>query len=199
MTEPLLITRLAAGWLIAAAPIAVVHAEPPGYVAIAGQSSLTFNGTQQGEKFTGAFRDFDAQVAYAPDQLGSSGITATIRMKSLDSKSPDRDSALAATEWFDFAKYPVATFRTEAIRMTPAGPMAEALLTIKSTTRRIAFPFVLRTDAAKTVLDAKVTLDRLEFGVGAGEWADESVAGRKVDVAVHLVLTAASPAAAAKH
>ncbi len=192
-------TRLAAGLLFAAAPLAIVRANPPSYVSVAGQSSLTFSGTQQGERFTGAFRDFDAQVTYAPDQLGSSGITATIQMKSLDSKSPDRDAALAAAEWFDFAKYPVATFRTDAIRMTPAGPIADALLTIKSTTRRITFPFVLRTDSGKTVLDGKVTLDRLDFGIGAGEWADEGVDGHTVDVAVHLVLTAPGPPAAAKH
>jgi len=181
-------------------------------VPVADKSSLSFSGTQQGEKFTGVFRAFDARVTYAPDQLAGSAITATIRIASLDTKSPDRDSALVGADWFDVAKFPVATFRTTAIRMTPSGPVGDADLTIKSATRKIAFPFAWKIDGGHPVLDAKVTLDRLDFGVGTGEWADESIAGRKVEVTVHLVLAsapagvagdahrAAAPAApAAKH
>ena len=172
-------------------------AEAPAYVPVAAQSSLSFSGTQQGEKFTGVFRDFDARIAYAPDQLPSSHIDVTIRLKSLDSKSPDRDSALAGADWFDFAKFPTATFRAATIRLTAAGPVGDADLTIKGRTKRIAFPFTWKNDSGKAVLDARVTLDRLDFGVGAGEWADESVAGRKVDVLVHLVLAAAPAASVA--
>ena len=165
--------------------------EAPAYLPIAAQSSLSFSGTQQGEKFTGVFRDFDARIAYGPDQLASSHIDVTIRLKSLDSKSPDRDSALAGADWFDFAKFPTATFRAATIRLTPAGPVGDADLTIKGRTKRISFPFTWRVDSGKILFDARVTLDRIDFGVGAGEWADESVAGRKVEVVVHLVLAAA--------
>ena len=171
--------------------------EAPAYVPVAAQSSLSFTGTQQGEKFTGVFRDFDARIAYAPDRLPSSHIDVTIRLKSLDSKSPDRDSALAGTDWFDFAKFPTATFHAATIRLTPAGPVGDADLTIKGRSKRISFPFTWKSDSGKTVLDARVSLDRLDFGVGAGEWADESVAGRKVDVVVHLVLAAAPAASVA--
>jgi polyisoprenoid-binding protein YceI len=179
------------------APIASAVGDAPGYVPVAAQSSLSFAATQQGEKFTGSFREFDARVAYAPEQLPSSKISATIKMKSLDSKSQDRDSALVGADWFDVAKFPVASFRTTAIRMTPAGPVGEAELTIKSTTKHLAFPFTWKTDGGKIVLDARVTLDRLEFGVGAGEWADETIASRKVEVSVHLVLAAAPAASGA--
>jgi len=174
------------------------RADAPAYQPVAAQSSLTFTGTQQGEKFTGAFKDFDAQVAYAPGELASSRITATVRIKSLDSKSQDRDSALVGSDWFDVVKFPVATFRTTAIRMTPTGPVGDAELTIRSTTRKLAFPFTWKADAGKATLDARVTIDRLDFGIGTGEWADDSVAGRKVEVSVHLTLVPA-PAAAAKH
>ena len=171
--------------------------EAPEYVPVAAQSTLSFSGTQQGEKFTGVFRDFDARIAYAPDQLPGSHIDVTIRLKSLDSKSPDRDSALAGADWFDFAKFPTATFHAATIRLTPAGAVGDADLTIKGRSKRISFPFTWKSDSGKTVLDARVTLDRLDFGVGAGEWADESVAGRKVDVVVHLVLAAAPAASVA--
>ena len=97
--------------------------------------------TQQGERFTGRIPGFDARVRYAANDLAGSVLDVTIRVASLDTQSPDRDQALAGAEWFDFAKFPTATFRTVAIRATPAGPMADADLTIRGVTRRIPFPF----------------------------------------------------------
>ena len=169
----------------------------PRYTVVPAQSSLGFVGTQQGEKFTGAIRDFDAHVDYAPDDLAGSKLDVTIRMKSIDTQSPDRDQALATADWFDFARFPTATFRTVAIRATPAGPVGDADLVIKGHTKRIAFPFTWKTAGSGATLDARVTLDRLDFGLGTGDWADDSTVGRKVDVLVHLTLVAASPAAPA--
>ncbi len=184
--------------LAALAPFAASFADAPAYVPAAAQSSLTFVGTQQGEKFTGRFKDFDARGADAPDQLATSAISATIRNKSIDSNSPDRDSALVGSDWFDAAKYPVATFKAAGIRMTPTGPVGDAELTIRAKTQKFAFPFTWKSEGGKAILDAKVALDRIEYGVGTGEWADEGIAGHKVEVLVHLVLVPV-PAPAAKH
>jgi polyisoprenoid-binding protein YceI len=191
--RPLIRALLPAFMLSASA--ASTAGEAPAFLPVAAQSSLSFTGSQQGEKFTGSFHEFDARVAYAPEQLASSRISATIKMKSLDSKSQDRDSALIGPEWFEVAKFPIASFRTTAIRMTPTGPVGDAELTIKSATKHLAFPFSWKMEGGKAVLDARVTLDRLDFGVGTGEWADEGIAGRKVEVSVHLVLAAAPNAA----
>jgi len=170
----------------------------PQYTVVPAQSSLAFVGTQQGEKFTGTLRDFDARIEYAADELASSKLDVTIRLKSMDTKSPDRDQALATADWFDFAKFPTATFRTVAIRATPSGPVGDADLTIKGHTKRIAFPFAWKVAGAGATLDARVILDRLDFGLGAGDWADESTVGRKVEVAVHLTLAAPVAPAPAK-
>jgi polyisoprenoid-binding protein YceI len=186
-----LCSRAALGMAILAAAPAIAA---PLYAVVPAQSSLTFLGTQQGEKFTGAIRDFDARIEYAPNDLATSKLDVTIRMKSLDTKSPDRDQALATADWFDFAKFPTATFRTVAIRTTPTGPIGDADLTIKGRTKRIAFPFTWKVSNTGATLDAQVTLDRLDFGLGAGDWADESMVGRKVEVVVHLTLvTPAAP------
>ena len=166
----------------------------PHYAVVPTQSSLGFVGTQQGEKFSGAIRDFDARIDYAPDDLAGSKLDVTIRMKSLDTQSPDRDQALATADWFDYAKFPTATFRTVAIRATPTGPVGDADLVIKGHTKRIAFPFTWKAAGTGATLDARVTLDRLDFGLGAGDWADDSTIGRKVEVVVHLTLAAAAAA-----
>jgi len=166
----------------------------PLYAVVPAQSSLGFVGTQQGEKFTGTIRDFDARIEYAAEDLATSRLDVTMRLKSMDTKSPDRDQALATADWFDFARFPTATFRTVAIRATPSGPVGDADLTIKGRTKRIAFPFAWKAAGSGATLDARVTLDRLDFGLGLGDWADESTVGRKVEVVVHLTLAAAAPA-----
>ena len=163
----------------------------PEFTVVAAQSSLTFVATQQGERFTGRIPGFDARVRYAANDLAGSALDVTIRIASLDTQSPDRDQALAGAEWFDFAKFPTATFRTVAIRAAPAGPVADADLTIHGVTRRIPFPFKWIVDGERALLDAQITLDRLDFGIGTGEWADESLVGHKVEVTVHLTLVPA--------
>ena len=184
------------GCAIGAKP-SIAAADAPTYSPVVAQSSVSFVGTQQGEKFTGVFGDYDARIAYAPDQLATSHIDVTIRLKSLDSKSQERDSALAGADWFDFQKFPTAVFHASAIHATPTGPVGDADLTIKGRTKHLVFPFAWTAQAGKATLDARVTLDRLDFGLGAGEWADEGIAGKKVEVVVHLVLVAATGAAAA--
>lgn len=172
------------------------HAAPR-YAVVPTKSSVTFVGMQQGEKFTGTIKSYDARILFAADDPTGSSLDVTLELKSIDTKSPDRDQAIATADWFDLAKYPTAGFRTVAIHSTPAGPVGDADLTIKGRTKRIEFPFVWRVAGGGATLDARVTVDRLDFGVGGGEWADESMVGRKVEVVVHLTLMPAAASAPA--
>ena len=170
----------------------------PRYVAVPAQSSLSFVGTQQGEKFTGAFGAFAARIQFGPADLASSRLESTLQMRSVTTQSAERDDTLATSQWFDSAQFAAATFQTVALRAGVAGVAgaanftADADLTIKGRTKRIVFPFSWQARPDGAVLDARVTLDRLDFGIGAGEWADESIVGRKVEVIVHLLLAPAA-------
>ena len=172
-----------------ALPVAA-HAAPTTWAVDPGRSTLTFETTQQGEKFTGSFGKFQALVQYDEQAIADSRIEVTIDLRSVDTRARDRDQTLAGGDWFDVAHQPTATFRTVAMRMTARGPTADADLAIKGKTQRIAFPFRFAVTGSDATLDAHVTIDRLDYGLGAGEWADESVVGRKVEVTTHLVLHA---------
>jgi len=177
------------------------RAEAPLWTVVPAQSSVTFVGTQQGEKFTGVFGAFTARIRFAPAELASSRLESTLQMGSVTTMSEERDDTLVTSQWFDSVQFPTATFRTVAVRAAAAGApgaagaagfTADADLTIKDRTKRIVFPFSWQARPDAAVLDARVTIDRLDFGVGAGEWADESIVGRKVEVIVHLLLTPAA-------
>jgi polyisoprenoid-binding protein YceI len=183
------------GVLLSAATYAAkptVPAPVPLYAVQPG-SALQFQGTQQGERFTGRVMQFDARITFDATRLPESNFDVTMQLKSLDSRNAERDQAMQTTDWFDVSRYPTATFRTVAFRSTPQGPVADADLTIKGRTKRIVFPFQWQPNGSLATLDARVTLDRLDFGLGAGEWADDSVVGRRVEVLVHLQLNKTAP------
>lgn len=156
--------------------------------SVQSNSTLQFQGTQQGEKFNGAIKVFEARIAYDSADLVHASFDVTMQLKSIDSRNLERDQAMQTPDWFDTGRYPTAVFKTIAFRSTPQGAVADADLTIKGHTKRIAFPFQFQKTSAGATLDSRVTLDRLDFGLGAGEWADESMVGRRVDVIVHLNL-----------
>lgn len=171
-------------------------AEPPAFTPVLAQSSLTFVGKQQGEKFTGTMKDFDARIAYAPEQVSDTRIDVTIRLKTLSTGNQERDATLPGADWFDYAHFPTATFHAAGFHAAPGGAVGDAELTIKGHTKRISFPFTWKASDTGATLDARVTLDRADFALGTGEWADESVVERKVDVVVHLTLARAAAAVA---
>ena len=164
---------------------------------VATGSTLQFQGAQQGEKFVGAIRAYDAKIAFDPADTAGSAFDVSMQLKTIDSKSPERDQAMQTVDWFDTAHFPLATFRTVAFRSAGTGWVADADLSIKGRTKRIAFPFQFQKTTSGAVLDAKVALDRLDFGLGAGEWADDSMVGHRVEVWVHLVLAAPAVSSAA--
>jgi hypothetical protein len=164
----------------------------PGYLIQTG-STLQFQGTQQGEKFSGNIKAFDARIVYDSADYAGSVFDVTMSLKSMDSHNLERDQAMQTADWFDLAHHPVASFKTVGFRTTAQGVVADADLSIKGRIKRIVFPFQWRKTAANATLDARVSVDRLDFGLGAGEWADESLVGRRVDVIVHLNLMPAPP------
>jgi len=155
------------------------------YVVDAAGSTLTFRGSAQGEAFDGKFKAFTATVAVDATQAA---ITAEIDVTSVDTQNSERDETLATAEFFDFARFPKATFRTKSCRAAGTGKFeCDAELTIRDRTQKLAFRFTLN-EGGKSTLDAKATLDRTQFDVGTGDWAGEDAVAHAVEVTVHLAL-----------
>lgn len=169
--------------VLLALPLAAVAGE---YTVDAGASRLSFEGSAQGEAFAGRFARFTATVAI---DATTAAITADIDVASVDTQNAERDETLATSEFFDFAKFPKATFRTKTCRAAGAGKFeCDAELTIRDKARPVAFPFAFAESGGKATLDATVTLDRTQFDVGTGDWAGEDAVAHAVTVTVHLVL-----------
>ena len=151
---------------------------------------LQFFGTQQGERFEGRFNQFEPKIRFDAAALDTSSLDVSIALVSADSANSERDDTLKTADFFDIATFPNARFVTTKIVATGgANYEADATLTIRDKTIPLKFPFSMVPGAeGRTQLTAKVTLNRLDFGIGTGDWADDGTIGHKVDVEVSLIL-----------
>jgi polyisoprenoid-binding protein YceI len=174
----------AAVLLGAAAAVAAVA----GYTSDAQQSRLEFVGLQAGAEFKGVFHKFTADVDFAPDTLASSRIDVQIDMNSVDSIDKDRDATIRGKDVFDVAHNPTAHYVTKSITKTPAGFSAVGALTLRGVTKDVPIEFQFVPAAAGAKLSGSAKLNRLDFGVGQGDWKSTDTVGDAVKINFSLVL-----------
>ncbi len=151
-------------------------------------STLAFTGRQQGAPFTGVFETFTAQVRFDPAAPAEGSIEATVDVASVDTSNRERDQYILAKDFFYARKYPQSVFRTLAIRADGDDAfVADAELTLRGETQPVTMRFSF-SDGDPARLSGEVVLQRLDFGVGQGEWRDTREIGNEVVVSVELRL-----------
>lgn len=163
---------------------------------VADGASLGFQGTYQGEAFEGRFERFRADLRFDADELDQAAFVVDIDLTSAATGNPDYDATLGEPEFFDTARFQAARFATSGFRQTSAdGYEADAELTLRDRTRALVFPFRFERDQDQARLTATVVLQRLDYDVGNGEWADTGLIANDVEVRVDLpLLRVAEPA-----
>ena len=158
------------------------------YTSDAQQSRLEFVGIQAGAEFKGVFHKFSAAVDFAPDALGDSKIDVQIDMNSVDSLDKDRDSTIRGKDIFDVAHNPTAHYVTRSISKTASGYSAVGSLTLHGVTKDVPIEFQFVAAAPGAKLSGSAKLNRLDFGVGQGDWKSTDTVGNPVKINFSLVL-----------
>lgn len=154
------------------------------------QSTLGFSATFQGASFQGSFSQWHADIRYDPAQLASAHFDVTVDTTSASTGDEDRDGALPGADFFNATKYPQAHYVTTGFRKLGGNQViADGTLTLRGVTHPLSLTvnFAPQPGGGAT-LDVNGTLQRLDYGVGGGEYADTSVIGNPVTVKAHLVL-----------
>jgi polyisoprenoid-binding protein YceI len=148
-----------------------------------GSSRLEFVATFEKNAAPGVFREFDTRLQFDADKPADSRLDVTIAVKSADMNSADINAAIAAAEWFDFAKFPRAEFRSTEIRRTAAGRyVARGVLSLKGMQQAVEVPFTWSETGGAAKMDGEFVVKRGAFGIGTGEWASTSVIGADVTI-----------------
>jgi polyisoprenoid-binding protein YceI len=177
--------------LLLAAPAAQMpRAQAPAasYVADPAASRLDFTGVQEGAEFKGTFHKFTAAVEFSPDALAGSRIDVQVDLNSVDSRDGDRDQTIRGPDIFDIMRFPSAHYLTRSFSKTANGFSAVGSLTLHGVTKDVPidFQFVPGTGGAR--LEGSARLQRLDFGVGQGDWKKTDEVADLVKVSFSLSL-----------
>ena len=174
---------------VAAALLAVfaVPARASDYVQASG-STLAFAGMYQGEAFAGRFPGFSTRLSFDPKQLAKARLDVTIPMAGATAGNPDYDGELRGTSFFDTARFAQARYQATKFRALGGNQYAaDGTLTLRGIAKPVTLTFTW-TPGARPVLAGKATVKRLDFGVGAGDWADTSLIPNAIAVSTRVVL-----------
>ncbi|NQW11335.1 MAG: cytochrome b/b6 domain-containing protein [Alphaproteobacteria bacterium] len=165
------------------------QAEPSSWTVRTEESRITFIATQLGAPIEGVFHRFESDIRFDPGDLAGSSAAVTIETASLDTGEDNRDKAAKGPDFFDAASHPIARFETRAITGRDGGGyVAEGTLTIKNAAKPIALPFELDIADGVARMRASITVKRLDFALGTGEWATNGAVGETVEI--RLTVTA---------
>ena len=157
---------------------------------LAEQSEILFVSTQMGVPVEGRFRQFDGQINFDPGNLPGSQIKLEIATGSATVGIKETDAELPKPTWFNVAAFPKASFESSAIKATGPGRYEVAgRLAIKGLTQDVVAPVTIKQDGGTTVASGTLSIARLAFKIGEGEWADTSMVADPVEIRFKIALS----------
>lgn len=156
------------------------------YVQTTG-SSLQFSGTYQGDAFSGSFPGFRTNLDFDPTQPASGSLTVEISIASATVGNEEMDPEMRGAGFFDAAQFPKATYKANGFRAIGGGQFeANGTLTLRDKAKPVVLRFTW-TPGAHPVLQGTAKVNRLDFDVGGGEWADTKLLPNEITVNTKVV------------
>ncbi|QNU15667.1 YceI family protein [Thermomonas sp. XSG] len=151
-------------------------------------STLAFAGKYQGEVFVGRFPGFSTRLSFDPRKLDASRLEVTIPMATATTRNADYDGEMRGTAFFDATKFPQATYVATKFRALGGNRYAaDGTLTLRGASKPVTLTFEW-TQGANPVLFGRAAVQRLDFGVGGGQWADTGLIPNAIAVSTRVLL-----------
>ena len=117
-----------------------------------------------------------------------------VNVSSVSTGSDSRDGYMMDAAWLNEKEFAEAVFESDQFTKTDDGYMAEGTLTMRGVSLPVSFPFTLEISGEGADRVAKAagsfTINRLDYGVGEGDWASEKTASHQIEIAVTITATA---------
>lgn len=156
------------------------------YVQAAG-STLAFAGKYQGVTFSGNFPGFSARLRFDPQQLAKATLAVDIPLATATTRNASYDDALRGAGFFDSATFPRAQFTATKFRALGGNRYAaDGMLHLHGVNKPITLTFEW-TPGTNPVLFGRATVQRLDFNVGGGQWADAQLIPNAIAVSTRVV------------
>ncbi|GAB7126499.1 YceI family protein [Silvimonas sp. JCM 19000] len=172
-----------AGLMFAAVPALAAQTLVPA------QSKIGFAFKQMNVPVEGSFKRFDAKVDFDPAKPEKTQANITVDLTSIDVGSADGNKTTQGKDWFNTSATPKATFVASSVKAVGGGKFeAKGKLTIKGITRDVTATLTSKADGANTDVEGSFPIQRLQFKIGDGDWADTGTVADEVTVKFKLVL-----------
>ena len=149
----------------------------------------------------GRFNTFSGVINVDGKDFTKSSIQFTIQAASVDTNQPARDAHLKTADFFDVAKYPTITFKSDSISKVEGNRfIAHGVFTMHGVSKPIDLPFALYgplKDAFKQVrfgIQSNLKINRQEYGVKWNQTLDNGglAVGNDIDIELNLEATPAA-------
>lgn len=147
--------------------------------------SLAFTGDQAGAPFPGEFKSYTGLLCLDAKDPAKNRLQVEVDMKSVFTGLPEMDEALQDEDFFDAARFPTAKFASDSIKPLGSGRyQVNGKLSLRDVTKSVSVPFnwAPAADGKSAQLTAGFTLQRLDYGIGRGQWADTQWVGDTVEL-----------------
>ncbi|MDH0172616.1 YceI family protein [Stenotrophomonas sp. GD04145] len=167
LTTPAAVAAALAGMLATAPALAADYAQAPGPGSI-----LVFASKYDGEVFTGSFPGFATKLSFDPANPAAGSLDVVIPLAGARSGNSDRDSTLQSADFFNVGKFATARYTAKGFRAIGNDQFAaDGTLELRGVSKPVTLTFTWK-PGTQPVLTGKATVKRLDFSVGAGDWAD---------------------------
>jgi polyisoprenoid-binding protein YceI len=108
----------------------------------------------------------------------------------VDTGLPELDAALQGKDFFAVREFPRVTFVSTSVQVHgAAAQLTRGILEIKGNRREVEVLLRTQQVSGRLSLSGSFTLDRLQYGIGTGEWTNTKWLGTTVQLDIHATLT----------
>ncbi|NBW70026.1 MAG: polyisoprenoid-binding protein [Bacteroidetes bacterium] len=163
-------------------------------------SAISFEARHFFTSVPGAFEEYEANIAFDPENLEESSLSVSIDVASINTKNERRDGHLMTADFFEAETYPNISFTSEKIVSTGDNNFeAHGKLTIKEVTTDFVMPFTLlgvmdspfQENTLIAGFTSEFSLMRNDYGVGTGDWVSDAIIGDEIKVKVDVEVNTA--------
>ncbi|WP_028580782.1 YceI family protein [Desulfogranum japonicum] len=150
-------------------------------------------------KVHGFFNDFDVKMQFDKDNPAASSMVFTIMVDSIDTNIEQRNTHLLSPDFFEAEKYPTMKFTSTSISKIGENTYeVTGKFEVKGATYDLTFPLTYEGMREHPMVQGKevigfnggLTIDRLAYKVGNGQFVKAGIVGKDVDIAISLELLA---------
>ena len=158
---------------------------------VADSSTVGFVYQQMGVPMQGSLKKFDAQLIFDPAKLSAAKAVFDINVSSMDAGSQEANDELSKKEWFDTQAFPQAKFVSTEIKALGGNRYeVSGKMTIKGRAKDITANFTFAPQNNIAIFDGNFSVNRADFAIGTGEWADVGVIANEIQIKFHFVAEA---------